>query len=60
MKARRVMLTDVAFRKLVRGEVVELSDGAGDKIEIALQDIGWDRMHKHISDGMSGKGGDGE
>ena len=52
MSKRRVMLTDSAFGKLVRGEVVSLTSGNGDEIEIALQDIGWHRMENLIEDAI--------
>ena len=52
MSKRRVMLTDSAFGKLVRGEVVSLTSGNGDEIEVALQDIGWHRMEALIEDAV--------
>mgnify|MGYP001323047579 FL=1 len=45
---KHIMLDEVDFEKLTKGEVIQKSD-----VKIALQDIGYDNMldilHKHIA-----------
>ena len=60
MSKQRIMLDDNAFRRIVRGEVVEVLDNDNNKVDIAMSDIGWGQMQKHIDDAVMGKGGDGE
>jgi hypothetical protein len=46
------MLTDDDFKRIVRGEVITREERNGDKIVVALQDIGWVRMIEHIDDAV--------
>jgi hypothetical protein len=49
----RVSLTDLDFRQLVAGQVVRKAP-AGQPIEIALQDIGYERMLEHVVKATAG------
>jgi len=43
-REKRIVINEETFKKLIRGDVAELSDGHGDKVKIILSDIGWHRM----------------
>jgi hypothetical protein len=49
----RILLDDEDFQKLVKGEVIEKSSHQGERVSIALEDIGYDRMYIHLMDAMT-------
>jgi hypothetical protein len=52
----RACLEEEHFAKLVRGKTVALITAGGNKIEICLADIGWDRMYYQIEGAMREQG----
>lgn len=53
-KKIRILLGDKEFRLLVFGKVIQIKHSSGHTVEIALSDIGFDRMRKHVGDAKSG------
>lgn len=50
----RVALDEVRFRRLVAGQVVATAAAGGERVEIILSDIGWQRILRAIVDAMAG------
>ncbi len=48
---RRILLGEEDFKELVRGQPIRIGD-----VEIALADIGWDRMYFQIERAMRDAG----
>ena len=48
MSALRVILGEKEFAELVRGKIVSVGTSHGGHVEVALSDIGVDRMYFHI------------
>lgn len=54
----RARLEEENFAQLVRGKVVTLVTAGGNKIEVCLADIGWDRMYFQLERAMRDAGVD--
>lgn len=53
----RIVIDEIQFAQLVRGKPIELRAWGGNAIaEVALADIGWDRMYFQIERAMRDAG----